>query len=181
MVSLAIGIVGVHRIPAFMDRGLDATLISFATAFDAVCAGLATFTFDMLVRKVTVRALGAVGFLLLALASVMTIFAFGVPMMASSMAVFGLGIGGMIFLQNFIWADYFGREHVGSIRGLVTPINLVIGGIGAPIAGYVRDSTGTYDTVWWAGVVLMIMAAFLLLFTGRPSREPACPETSALA
>ena len=181
MVSLAVGIVGVHRIPAFMDRGLDATLISFATAFDAVCAGLATFTFGMLVRKVTVRALGALGFLLLALASVMTIYAFGVPMMAYSMAVFGLGIGGMIFLQNFIWADYFGRKHVGSIRGLVTPINLVIGGIGAPIAGYVRDATGTYDTIWWAGVVLMILAALLLLFTGHPSRESAHPETSALA
>ena len=47
--------------------------------------------------------------------------------MFSSMAIFGLGIGGMMFLQNFIWADYFGRERVGAIRGFAMPINLHCG------------------------------------------------------
>ncbi len=32
-VSLATSTVGLHRIPSFMDKGLDPTLISFATAF----------------------------------------------------------------------------------------------------------------------------------------------------
>ena len=103
MVALATGTVGVHRIAAFMDRGLDPTLISFATAFDAVCAGVSTFAFGMLVRWVPAKVLGAVGFSLLGIASVMTIYAHGPLLMFSSMAVFGLGIGGMIFLQNFIW------------------------------------------------------------------------------
>jgi MFS family permease len=178
MVSLAVGIVGVHRIPAFMDRGMDPTLISLATALDAVCAGLATFTFGMLVRKVPAKILGATGFLLLAVASVLTIYATDIPLMALSMAVFGLGIGGMIFLQNFVWADYFGRGHVGSIRGLVTPINLMVGGVGAPIAGYVRDATGTYNNVWWAGVALMILAALLLAFTNRPASESSASARS---
>ena len=38
----------------------------------------------------------------------------------------------MMFLQNFIWADYFGRQSVGSIRGLANPINLVVGGLALP-------------------------------------------------
>ena len=166
--SLATGMVDLHRIPAFMDRGLDPTLISFATAFDAVCAGVATFTFGMLVRYIPARILGATGFTMLAVASVMTVYASNIQMMFISMAVFGLGIGGMIFLQNFIWADYFGRESVGSIRGLVNPINLIVGGLGAPTAGYVRDYTGTYDPAWWVGVGLMIIAAVLTLFTLAP-------------
>ena len=167
-VQLASGTVALHRIAAFMDRGLDPTLISFATAFDAVCAGVSTFVFGMLVRRVPVRFLGALGFLMLASASVMTIWAYNLPIMAISMAVFGLGIGGMMFLQNFIWADYFGRDHVGSIRGLVNPINLVVGGLGAPAAGYVRDITGSYDPAWWAGVVLMAFAALLTIATPPP-------------
>ena len=166
--SLATGMVDLHRIPAFMDRGLDPTLISFATAFDAVCAGVATFTFGMLVRYIPARILGAMGFTMLAAASVMTVYASNIPMMFVSMAVFGLGIGGMMFLQNFIWADYFGRESVGSIRGLVNPINLIVGGLGAPAAGYVRDYTGTYDPAWWVGVVLMVIAAMLTLATPAP-------------
>ena len=169
MVSLAIGTVALHRIAAFMDRGLDPTLISFATAFDAVCAGAATFAFGMLVRWVPVKVLGAVGFSLLGVASLMTIYAADPVVMSVSMAVFGLGIGGMMFLQNFVWADYFGREYVGSIRGAAAPMNLVVGGVGAPLAGYVRDWTGSYDPVWWAGVCLMFLAALLLLATRPPS------------
>ena len=124
----------------------------------------------MLVRHIPVRILGATGFLMLATASVMTIYAFNDTIMFTSMAVFGLGIGGMMFLQNFIWADYFGRESVGSIRGLVNPINLVVGGLGAPAAGYVRDITGTYDPAWWVGVALMVFAALLTLATPAPKK-----------
>ena len=167
-VQLATGTVALHRIAAFMDRGLDPTLVSFATAFDAVCAGAATFVFGMLVRRVPARFLGAIGFLMLASASMMTIWAYNVPIMATSMAVFGLGIGGMMFLQNFIWADYFGRESVGAIRGIVNPINLVVGGLGAPAAGYVRDITGSYDPAWWAGVALMVLGAVLTILTPPP-------------
>ena len=170
-VQLASGTVALHRIAAFMDRGLDPTLVSFATAFDAVCAGAATFVFGMLVRRVPARFLGAGGFLMLAAASVMTIWAYNVPIMALSMAVFGLGIGGMMFLQNFIWADYFGRESVGAIRGIVNPINLVVGGLGAPAAGYVRDITGSYDPAWWAGVALMTFGAVLTIMTPPPRRR----------
>ena len=172
MVALAIGTVAVHRIAAFMDRGLDPTLVSLATAFDAVCAGVATFAFGMLVRWVSVRILGAVGFCLLGLASVMTIYADYTSLMFISMAVFGLGIGGMMFLQNFVWADYFGREYVGSIRGVVAPITLTVGGIGPPLAGYVRDWTGSYNSVWWGGVCLMFLAALLILATTAPKNLP---------
>ena len=172
MVALAIGTVAVHRIAAFMDRGLDPTLVSLATAFDAVCAGVATFAFGMLVRWVSVRILGAIGFCLLGLASVMTIHADYTSLMFVSMAVFGLGIGGMMFLQNFVWADYFGREYVGSIRGVVAPITLTVGGIGPPLAGYVRDWTGSYNPVWWGGVCLMFLAALVILATTAPKNMP---------
>ena len=171
MVSLAVGTVAVHRIAAFMDRGLDPTLISFATAFDAVCAGVATFTFGMLVRWVSARVLGAIGFSLLGTASVMTIYADNLLIMFVSMAVFGLGIGGMMFLQSFVWADYFGRAYVGSIRGAAAPMNLTVGGIGPPLAGYVRDWTGSYDSVWWGGVCLMFLAALMVLTTAAPKKE----------
>ena len=177
MVQMATGTVALHRIAAFMDRGMDPTLISFATAFDAVAAGGSTFMFGMLVRWVPSRFLGAVGFSMLAGASVLTIYATNLPIMFISMAVFGVGIGGMMFLNNYIWADYFGRGSVGAIRGLVNPINLVIGGIGAPAAGYVRDITGSYDQAWWVGVGLMSAAALLTIFTGAPRKRDASPRS----
>ena len=175
MVSLATGTVALHRIPDFADRGFDTTLIAWATSVDAVCAGAASFTFGILVSRVPGRLLGALGFSFLAVASVMTIYAADDFTMFTSMSVFGLGIGGMMFLQNFIWADYFGREQVGAIRGFAMPINLILGAAGAPIAGHVYDYTGSYTEVWWVGVALMVCSAMLALVTPPPKR-PATVE-----
>lgn len=182
MVMLAMGTIGVHRIPAFLDRGVDAGLVSLATAFDAVVAGVATFAFGFSVRRVPARFLGCLGFLFLAAASIITIYADTFVLVFISMAVFGAGVGGMMFLQTYIWAEYFGREHLGSIRGLVMPVNLIVGGAGAPIAGYVHESTGSYNSVWWVGVGLMIAAAVLVVLTrapGRPDDRRSVPLTTS--
>ena len=63
------------------------------------------------------------------------------------------------------------KDNVGSIRGLVMPINLAVGGIGAPLAGYVRDATGSYDSIWWVGVGLMVAVTALLAMTPPPRAQ----------
>ena len=172
ILSLGILTLALHRIPAFMDRGLDPGLVAIATAFDAVCAGAGSFLAGMLVRRISAKLIGTSAFLMLALASIMSIYAYDFWMMFWSMALFGLGIGTNMFNQNYIWADYFGRENVGTIRGIVTPINLAIGGIGAPAAGYVVDITGSYDPAWWTGVVLMLLGALLFAVSRNPGPPP---------
>ncbi|HIC49805.1 MAG TPA: MFS transporter, partial [Dehalococcoidia bacterium] len=172
ILSLGILTLALHRIPAFMDRGLDPGLVAIATAFDAVCAGAGSFLAGMLVRRISAKLIGTSAFLMLALASIMSIYAYDFWLMFWSMALFGLGIGTNMFNQNYIWADYFGRENVGTIRGIVTPINLAIGSIGAPAAGYVVDITGSYDPAWWAGVVLMLLGALLFSVSRNPGAPP---------
>jgi MFS family permease len=172
MVMLATNSVGVHRIPSFMDRGLDPLLIAYATALDAAAAGLSTFAMGLLTRRVPARFIGAGGFLLLALASALTIGAADHAVMFVSMIVFGLGIGVLMLMQSLLWADYFGRQHLGSIRGAVMPITLIFGGLGAPVAGYVRDATGSYDLIWQAAILLMTIGAAVLAMTPSPQATP---------
>tara|TARA_B100000519_G_scaffold61557_2_gene52013 strand:- start:58 stop:1299 length:1242 start_codon:yes stop_codon:yes gene_type:complete len=168
ILNLAIFTFALHRIPAFMDRGLDPTLVSLATAFDAICAGIASFTGGILVTKIPSKIIGASAFMMLAIASLMTIYANEFWLMFFSMAIFGAGIGINSFTQNYIWAEYFGRNYLGQIRGFVTPISLVLGGIGAPLAGYVLDITGSYNPAWWVSVWLMIFAAIIFYLSPKP-------------
>lgn len=175
LVMLAMSSVAVHRIPSFMDRGLDAHLISYATAMDAMAAGIATFVMGFLTHKIPSRYIGACGFLLLALAAQLTIVADTHAIMFASMITFGFGIGAGMLMQNYLWAEYFGRRHQGSIRGAVTPITLLFGGAGPPIAGYVRDAFGSYDPVWYVAVGLMVVGA-LAVGTTPPPRRPALAE-----
>ena len=168
VVMLATNTINVHRIPSFMDRGLDPRLISYATAFDAAAAGLSTFTMGLLTQRIPARLIGAGGFLMLIVASVLTIVADNHPVMFLAMITFGLGIGVLMLMQNFLWADYFGRKHLGSIRGAVMPIMLVFGGAGAPLAGYIRDFTGSYTHTWLAATILMALSAVVLALTPPP-------------
>jgi MFS family permease len=176
IVMLGISSVGVHRIPHFMDKGLDPGIVSLATALDAICAGISMFTIGMLGDRVAPRYLGALGFCILSVAIFLTIIGETVPVMFLAMITFGFGIGGLVFLQNYLWAAYFGRVHLGSIRGTVMPITLLFGGIGAPLAGYVHDATGTYSGIWAAGLVLMLVGAVVLVFTPPPRREAPLDE-----
>lgn len=168
LVMLAMSSVAVHRIPSFMDRGLDAHLISYATALDAAAAGLSTFAMGMLAHRIPSRYIGALGFVLLAAASVLTIAADSHPLMFAAMITFGFGIGASMMMQNYLWAEYFGRRYQGSIRGAVTPITLLFGGAGPPIAGYVRDAVGSYDPVWYVAVGLMLLGAVAIATTPPP-------------
>lgn len=168
MVMLAQNSVGVHRIPDFTDRGFDPRLISYATALDAGAAGLSSFLSGLLTQRLPARLIGAVGFLLLAVAASLTILADSPVLMFVAMITFGLGIGVGLLMQSYLWAEYFGRQHLGAIRGAVMPITLLVGGTGAPLAGYVRDATGSYLVVWQAAVAMMLLGAVLLLLTPAP-------------
>ncbi len=176
IVMLAVSSVGIHRIPHFMDRGFDPRLVSYATALDAVASGVSMFAMGMLAQRLPARFLGAVGFALLAIATALTTVARSTPVMFLAMAAFGTGIGGLFLLQNYVWADYFGRAHLGRIRGVVMPVTLIFSGLGAPLSGYIRDTTGTYTGMWLAGIALCLTGAGLLALTPPPRRLPGKPE-----
>jgi OFA family oxalate/formate antiporter-like MFS transporter len=105
LVNLAVSTVGVHRIPAFMDRGLDPQMVAYGTALDYTFTGTSTVAMGMLTRWAPARLLGAGGFVLLACASLLSIVADTHALMFTAMGLFGLGIGGMMLMQNFMWAD----------------------------------------------------------------------------
>jgi cyanate permease len=85
-----------------------------------------------------------------------------------AMGLFGSGMGGVMYLQNLIWPEFFGRLHLGTIRGFTMPISMLIGAVGAPAAGYVRDISGSYEAVWWGSTAVMLVGALTILFTRPP-------------
>jgi len=172
LMSISIASIGLHRIPAFMDRGLSPAWVAWAMALDSVLAGVASVATGLLANRVGIRRIGALGFGLLATACYLTIIAQDLWLMALSMSVFGLGIGTVMQMQNLIWPAFFGRTHVGSIRGVVMPVTLVVSALSAPFAGYVYDTTGSYTSVWWAAVVLMSLGGLLSLSLRRPPAQP---------
>ena len=51
----------------------------------------------------------------------------------------------MIPMQEVIWASFFGRRYLGSIRGAAMPYALALGAAAPWLVSYYRDVSGEYD------------------------------------
>jgi len=72
--------------------------------------------------------------------------------------IFGFGYGGCVPLFPAVISDWFGERSHGSILGMLT-IALGIGGaIGPLLAGYVYDTTGSYNIAIIIGAVVLFTA-----------------------
>ncbi len=75
----------------------------------------------------------------------------------------GLGWGGMIPLQEVIWASFFGRRYLGSVRSAALPFSILLTS-GAPLAtSYYYDVMGNYDgAIIFVGSANLVSAAMIL-------------------
>ena len=93
-----------------------------------------------------------------------------------STITFGLSVDAEMIVQSYIFAAYFGRMFLGSIRGIVLPVMLISAGMGAPWVRYIRDSTGSYITSWWLILSIYLVAALIISSATRPVSN--VPEVS---
>ena len=84
--------------------------------------------------------------------------------------IWGFGFGGTIPISEFIWARYFGRRHIGAIRGLSNPISIVGTGIGPILMGAWRDAAGEYGAAFLAAICFYMAGAALVGMSREPAR-----------
>ena len=92
--------------------------------------------------------------------------------------MFGFAVGGSSLVQNLLWADYFGRAHLGEIRGFTAPFRL-ISPVGPTLTGFIFDRTGGYTLAFtiFAGVFFVMLIA--MSFAAPPRRKRAAVEVEA--
>ena len=81
------------------------------------------------------------------------------PILAITFTVFvlffllmGIGWGGLLPLQEVIWASGFGRRYLGSVRSTAMPFTFGMSAVGPILVASYYDSAGSYD------VALMVIA-----------------------
>lgn len=87
--------------------------------------------------------------------------------------ILGVGWGGNIPLQGFIYASYFGRGSQGTVRSLASPVTSLSGPLGPILAGVVWDMTGTYRGIFAAYVGTAALGILLVLMARPPVKSEA--------
>jgi len=160
--------VSLHQAAHLIERGLSpigaATVISVFSAMSAV----ASFGVGLLPRRWPVRFSMAMAAVLLSAGTFGLIGVHGIHGAYGAAALFGLGIGGVSTLLPVAWADYFGRESFGAIRGMALSLQVLAQAAGPLLSGALRDLTGTYVMSLSVFGGLAVMAALAALVTQRP-------------
>jgi MFS transporter, OFA family, oxalate/formate antiporter len=188
--NIGIGALLLHLVPFLTDHGWSRSEASWIYSIQAWVALLSKPVWGVLMDRFHPRYLSAFGF---AVAAVGVLALLGAAQSSSwipisaAMALWGLGIGGAIPLQETVWANYFGRQHLGRIRAVAMPFSIIFGAGGPLLAGVLYDSSGSYglsfvlfSIFWMVGFVLILMARPPLHPSARaPVSEPSAEELLA--
>ena len=88
---------------------------------------------------------------------------------------YGLGLGGAQVLEEVMWANYFGRVSLGTVRGAALQIVLLCGVCGPPFFGFVFDYTGSYRISLYLFMAMLLISSALTLTIRRP-HHPSAPQ-----
>jgi len=98
------------------------------------------------------------GFLLAAHSSYETVFA---------ICLLGFGGGGFLPMHPYLNSRYFDVRIIGQVNGAQMPLFLPFGLVGAPLAGYMFDRQGHYETVMMGLAVALFISAVLVFMLPR--------------
>lgn len=141
-----------------------------------------TFAFSMLIMQL-------IGGVLADAVPLNRLLTVGVGMLASGVAVlaaansagtvhlfaafFGGGQGLTIAVGAVIWVRYYGRDHLGKIRGTIWSLTIAGSGIGPLIMGLVRDADGRFDRAIYLFVAMLVPLAVAAGWANAPARISA--------
>jgi len=146
-----------------MDAGLSYTVLFYLGLAGKIASG---FLADRLGRK---RVFSSTIAIMAAGAALLTLPAS--ELLWAGLVMFGLGWGGLYTLLQLLAADYFGPQHLGKILGAITVLDTLGGGLGPPLIGAIRDSTGSYTEAFTLVTGLVVLALILSTRFRLPSSQ----------
>ena len=165
--------VSLHQVPHYIDQGLpgaQAALTAGVYAFSQVPAGL---IWAWLSRRSPVRVLLTCAAFVVGMGTIVTAASSTLVWALAAATVLGLGVGGLHLLVRLAWADYYGRQHLGSIRGLALSFQVAGQALGPVVAGFMFDATGNYQLPLMVFTVAAFSAGVMVLAAVPPQKPLA--------
>jgi sugar phosphate permease len=161
--------VSLHQAPHLVERGIDATTAALIVSTFSLMSGVGTFACGLLPRRLPVRFPLALAGAMLALGALLMTRITSAADGYLAASVFGAGIGGVLTLLPVAWADYFGRENYGAIRGLALSAQVLAQATGPLFSGAVHDLTGDYRLALYCFAALSVLSVMAALAARAPA------------
>jgi OFA family oxalate/formate antiporter-like MFS transporter len=160
--------VSLYQAPHLIEQGIAPITAATVIAFFSAMSAASSFGIGFLPRGLPVRYLMVLSAALLSVGSFLLIGARSAGFAYVAAGIFGFGIGGVMTLLPLAWADYFGRESYGAIRGLALSMQVLAQAAGPLLSGLLRDWSGNYTLSLSVFAATAALAALVALAAQRP-------------
>ena len=92
----------------------------------------------------------------------------------------GMGYGSLLPSMMTVPVNYFGHKAYPSIVGLILAVGTTVGSIGAYLAGYGYDHSGSYAPAFYLIAGLCVGGSVLLVCMKPPVRRAAKSQAAAV-
>ncbi|MEC8945254.1 MAG: MFS transporter [Chloroflexota bacterium] len=155
--------------PFFTDQGIDPdTAVRVMTTW-ALISAAGGLLVGFLAEKIHVRFLMSGIIITVSLGIGLLSFVNNVRTAYIFAFAHGIPWGGIPMLQQLVWADYFGRESQGAIRGVTTPVQMLMNAMGPLTTTLIFDATGSYEAIFRIFAVGFLFAGLILLLAKPPN------------
>lgn len=165
---LAMGALMTHQIAYLLDIGIVATVAAFGLSVMSAMMTIAQFSVGWIGKRFSMHAIAIGGEVFKILGLGILIFTGTLPFVFVYMIVLGLGFGSAMAATMNIFPNYFGIANYPKIMGMARLFWAFVGGAGAPLAGYIREMTGSYLPSFRAALVIVAAGLVCLIFAKAP-------------
>ena len=159
-----------HMVSIFTDNGLTPNLAAAVFVPIAVTTAIVNWCSGILVDRVPVRILLAIGLVFQSLSLLMARWLSGTTFALGFGVVLGVSSGLIRILGSVVWAMYFGRHHLGSITGFTTMITITGSALGPMPLGIGRDLLGSYNLALIISAFIPLLLGIISFFIHDPAR-----------
>lgn len=165
---LAMSTLNVFRIPYYIESGFSPMIVSFAISIEAIVSAIIAVLTGMAMDHFPARYVVAASLTAFILVFIVTIHVRTEFDIFLATSLYGVAASSFMVSTNTLWPNYFGSMNIGSIRGFAIPFTTILGSLGAPVTGRVKDLTGSYIHAWGVAIFILVAAAVLMLFIKKP-------------
>ena len=125
----------------------------------------------MLADRFDIRKVSCVQFLIQGVGLVIVISSAQLYLVYAGFFLYGTGLAGSFVLRELIWANFFGRASLGTVRGTSMFFSNLFAASGAPFFGFLHDATGSYNLSFTIFAGALFTSSILILLARPPLKR----------
>ena len=169
----------VYQADLLRSRGIELSLSQLSIVVNAAGTAFGSLLWGRVVEQMRVSFTYAIVAVVMAIACGFFVVADTVALAFFAAGLFGVAVAGILVVPAVAYANFFGRQSLGTIRGVTEPFTSLGQAIGAVASGLVYHFAGGYGIAFAIYTVLGVITALALLLARPPMHPMAQASLSA--